>query len=42
MVQSTHPGESVPYYFDHNATTPLATDVVTAMSRAFGDDFGNP
>jgi cysteine desulfurase len=29
-------------YFDHNATTPLAPEALTAMSRALGEDFGNP
>ena len=29
-------------YFDHNATTPLAPEALTAMSRALAEDFGNP
>ncbi|HTI36300.1 MAG TPA: cysteine desulfurase family protein [Vicinamibacterales bacterium] len=29
-------------YFDHNATTPLAPEALDAMSRALGEDFGNP
>ena len=29
-------------YFDHNATTPLAPEALAAMSRALGEDFGNP
>lgn len=29
-------------YFDHNATTPLAPEAMTAVTRALGDDFGNP
>jgi cysteine desulfurase len=29
-------------YFDHNATTPLAPEVVEAVVRALRDDFGNP
>jgi len=32
----------VRYYFDHNATTPLAPEAVQAMSRALLEDFGNP
>jgi cysteine desulfurase len=28
-------------YLDHNATTPLAPEVIDAMSRALGDQFGN-
>ncbi|HWT46678.1 MAG TPA: cysteine desulfurase family protein [Vicinamibacterales bacterium] len=29
-------------YFDHNATTPLAPEALAALTRALGDDFGNP
>jgi cysteine desulfurase len=29
-------------YFDHNATTPLAPEARSAVTRALGDDFGNP
>ena len=29
-------------YFDHNATTPPAPEVVAAVVRALRDDFGNP
>src|SRR5215467_13233083 len=29
-------------YFDHNATTPPAPEVVEAVVRALRDDFGNP
>ena len=29
-------------YFDHNATTPPAPEVVDAVMRALRDDFGNP
>jgi cysteine desulfurase len=29
-------------YLDHNATTPPAPEVVEAMARALGDEFGNP
>jgi cysteine desulfurase len=29
-------------YFDHNATTPPAPEVATAMIRALTEDFGNP
>jgi cysteine desulfurase len=29
-------------YFDHNATTPPAPEVVEAVVSALGDDFGNP
>lgn len=29
-------------YFDHNATTPCAPEVVNAMQRFFRDDFANP
>ncbi len=29
-------------YCDHNATTPMAPDVVAAMSRFFVEDFANP
>ena len=32
----------MPVYFDHNATTPLAPEALAAMTRALGDDFGNP
>lgn len=28
-------------YFDHNATTPVAEEVLSAMAAAFGEDFGN-
>ena len=30
-----------PIYLDHNATTPPAPEVVDAMSRALGEEFGN-
>ena len=29
-------------YFDHNATTPLCPEAVAAVTRALGDDLGNP
>ena len=29
-------------YFDHNATTPVATPVIEAMTRVLKDEFGNP
>src|SRR5688572_8329902 len=29
-------------YFDHNATTPPAPEVIEAVGRAMGDAFGNP
>ena len=29
-------------YFDYNATTPLAPDVIEAVTRASRDVFGNP
>ncbi len=31
-----------PVYLDHNATTPLARDVLTAMSPYLGGQYGNP
>jgi cysteine desulfurase len=34
--------ETVRIYLDHNATTPVAADVVRAMSRALEETFGNP
>ena len=33
---------SMAAYFDHNATTPLASEALAAMSRALAEDFGNP
>ncbi|MEK7406893.1 MAG: cysteine desulfurase family protein [Acidobacteriota bacterium] len=30
------------YYFDHNATTPVAPEVADAVREAFCEDFGNP
>jgi cysteine desulfurase len=29
-------------YLDHNASTPLAPEVITAMQVALRDGFGNP
>jgi len=29
-------------YFDHNATTPVAPEVIEAMVHVLGDEFGNP
>ena len=34
------PSESI--YLDHAATTPVRPEVVRAMARCMGDDFGNP
>jgi cysteine desulfurase len=33
---------STPIYLDHNATTPLAPEVLEAMLPYLGEDFGNP
>jgi cysteine desulfurase len=38
-AQSTHMTTRI--YLDHNATTPPAPEVILAMSRALGDEFGN-
>lgn len=36
------PGMSAPIYLDHNATTPLADEVLEAMTAALRDLWGNP
>jgi cysteine desulfurase len=34
--------EAVTIYFDHNATTPVAPEVVEAVRRTLAEEFGNP
>lgn len=34
--------DTLPIYFDHNATTPVAPDAVAAMIAVLGDGYGNP
>ncbi|MBD3335139.1 MAG: aminotransferase class V-fold PLP-dependent enzyme [Candidatus Eisenbacteria bacterium] len=35
-------GSAGPIYLDHNATTPVAGEVIAAVARSLEEDFGNP
>jgi cysteine desulfurase len=41
-IRKSENGHILRSYFDHNATTPPAPEVVEAVVRALRDDFGNP
>ena len=42
LEQEAQSGENTPVYLDHNATTPVAPEVVEAMLPFLRDSFGNP